>query len=118
MKKVGIYIIIILVLLIILTFVWRNGKEKEEEYQTTIKEQNDTIKQLKIDNVVLSLNIKSHIDSIKEINTEVNFYKQYNKELLKQIYNFKKEYENKIRDISNIPVDSIYSELTKWLDYQ
>jgi hypothetical protein len=88
------------------------------DYRETLDIRNDSISILQDLNIELELQLQKNIDTLAINELDIIKYQDSIDDLkIKNIID-RRNYERKIADIIAIPTDSLYRDLTRWLDNQ
>lgn len=112
LKKNWPYILIV-VLIIALIFV---SRKKNSDYDDQISVMNDSIEVLDNKNQILQIQVENSQELFVVSENDILLYQDTLDTYRATIYRNKKNYEAAIADIISIPTDSLYREVTRWLD--
>lgn len=115
MKFLKKHIVCILIIICLGIMIYINF-DRRTEFRDKVQIQNDSIKTLSGLNIGLELQLGASIDTLEIAEEKVQLYQDSLNTVRKRNYSLKKDYERKIADIIAIPTDSLYRDLTRWLD--
>jgi chromosome segregation ATPase len=96
---------------VVATFIVRMNR-----YDKRIQERDDHIEMLKASNDSINISLDLAQEKLDSINAQIPLYADSIDNLVVQRTLLKRKYEKQISDILAIPVDSVYREVTRWLD--
>ena len=112
MKKYWPYILII-VLIAVLIFT---NQKKNSDYKDQISIKNDSIEVLDNKNQILQIQFERSQELFVDSENDILLYQDSLDAHRTTIYTNRKNYEAAIADITSIPTDSLYRDITRWLD--
>lgn len=104
-------IMFVFILVIVGLYFYRMSK-----YNERIEKRDDKIELLEVSNDSISKQIESLDKEYKSVQKEIEAYSDTIAILKRERTIMKVRYEKQISDITAIPVDSVYREVTRWLD--
>lgn len=104
---------LIMVLAIALVIINRKGKV---DFADQIKLKNDSIEVLANQNQILQIQFERSEDLFIQTENEIVLYQDSLKFIKKRNSFLKRNYEWKIANIMAIPTDTLYRDLSEWLD--
>ncbi len=108
----GIFAVAFCILIVFLVFSFENNRD----YRAKIRRYDDSIDILRENNVELLKCLQNSQERVTGLLNEKNEYTDSLNAQLEKEKSIRRRYEKRIYDLQRIPTDSLYLQITEWLD--